>query len=375
MKVIFVWRGPSPYRVDFFNELGKYCDLTVLFEMRPQDISDKEQSWFNERYVNFNAIYLRGRKLFGRVWFCPNVFDYIKAMKNADILVVGMYSTMTQALLLLYLKACKIKYILNSDGGFIKRESLLTRLLKRFFIGGASAYLSSGKGTNKYLRFYGAINTIGIYPFTSAFEYEIKQKSNLSNKTDLKKKLDISEDTVILFTGQFIHRKGIDILLKSCVGLPRNCGVYIVGGIPTAEYLELVDQLQLHNIHFISFKPPKELQNYYGAADIYVLPTREDIWGLVINEAMAYGLPVITTDNCLAGLELIEDDKNGYIVETGNTEQLSKCINRLVLNKELRMKIGKNNRLKMLDYTIEKMALSHIELFLKLQAKTSSIDE
>lgn len=41
MNVIFVWRGPSPYRVDFFNELGKFCNLTVMFEMKPQDISDK----------------------------------------------------------------------------------------------------------------------------------------------------------------------------------------------------------------------------------------------------------------------------------------------------------------------------------------------
>lgn len=366
MKVIFVWRGPSPYRVDFFNELGKYCNLTVMFEMRPQDISDKKQSWFNERFVNFDAIYLKGRRLFGRVWFCPDVFDYIKEMKNADIMVVGMYSTMTQALLSLCLKMRRIKYILNSDGGFIKRENLLARSLKRFLIGGASAYLSSGKGTNKYLQFYGARNTIGIYPFTSAFEYEIEQKSNLSDKTELKNKLGIYEDTVVLFTGQFIHRKGIDVLLKSCVELPRNCGVYIVGGSPSAEYMTLVNQLKLHNIHFVSFKTPKDLQNYYGAADIYVLPTREDIWGLVINEAMAYGLPVITTDNCLAGLELVEDGKNGYIAETDNTEQLSKCINKLVLDKVLRAKMGENNKLKMQDYTIEKMALSHIDFFQKV---------
>ena len=374
MKVIFVWRGPSPYRVDFFNELGKYCDLTVMFEMKPQDISDKDQSWFNERYINFKAIYLKGRRLFGRVWFCYDVFDYVKEMKNADILVVGMYSTMTQALLSLYLKVHKIKYVLNSDGGFIKRENLLARSLKRFLIGGASAYLSSSKGTNKYLQFYGARSAIGIYPFTSAFEYEIEQKSNLSDKTVLKNKLSIDEDTVVLFTGQFIHRKGIDVLLKSCVGLPSNCGVYIVGGYPTAEYIALVNQFKLHNIHFVPFKPPKELQDYYGAADIYVLPTREDIWGLVINEAMAYGLSVITTDSCLAGLELIEDGKNGYIVETDNTEQLSKCINKLAVDKGMRVEMGKNNKLKMRDYTIEKMALSHIDFFKKLQVKTDDID-
>ena len=53
------------------------------------------------------------------------------------------------------------------------------------------------------------------------------------------------------------------------------------------------------------------------------MPTREDIWGLVINEAMAYGLPIITTDNCLAGLELIKNEENGYIIPVNNTELLA----------------------------------------------------
>lgn len=127
-----------------------------------------------------------------------------------------------------------------------------------------------------------------------------------ANKLFIKKELNITEDIVILFSGQFIPRKGIDILLKGSTNLPENVGVYIVGGKPCLEYLSLVDELQLKNIHFIDFKTPIELSNYYQAADIYVLPTREDIWGLVINEAMAYGLPVITTTNCLSGTELIE---------------------------------------------------------------------
>lgn len=366
MKVIFVWRGPSPYRVDFFNELGKLCDLTVLFEMKPKDITDKNKSWFNEQYINFNAIFLKGLNLFGKIWFCYDILDYVKEMKKSDIIVVGMYSTMTQLLLLLYLKLHRINYILNSDGGFIKHENSLVRFLKRFFIGGAKAYLSSSKGTNKYLRYYGAKSEIGLYPFTSAFKSEIEQKSNIGNKTELKKQLGIVEKTSILFTGQFIHRKGIDILLKACVGLPDNCGVYIVGGIPTAEYISIIEQLKLKNIHFVSFKPPKELHYYYGATDIYVLPTREDIWGLVINEAMSYGLPVITTDSCLAGIELVQDGVNGFIVKTDNVEQLSKRIKQLINNKELRLKMGENNKLKMRDYSIENMALAHWTFFTTL---------
>lgn len=59
MNVLFIWRGPSPYRVDFFNELGKLCNLTVLFEMRPNDIKDKKIEWFHEDYKYFKGIYLK----------------------------------------------------------------------------------------------------------------------------------------------------------------------------------------------------------------------------------------------------------------------------------------------------------------------------
>ena len=59
IKVLIIWRGPSPYRVDFFNELGKLCDLTVLFERRPDQITDKEKSWFHEDFTHFKGIYLK----------------------------------------------------------------------------------------------------------------------------------------------------------------------------------------------------------------------------------------------------------------------------------------------------------------------------
>ena len=176
--------------------------------------------------------------------------------------------------------------------------------------------------------------------------------------------MDISEEIIILYSGQFIYRKGIDILLKSCKELPPNCGVYIVGGKPTDEYLHIIKDYNLKNIHFVGFKKPSELEIYYEVADIYILPTREDIWGLVINEAMAYGLPVITTNKCLAGTELIENENNGFIVPVEDIGILSEKINILVKNEVLRNKIRVNNIQKIQTYTIENMADIHMKIFM-----------
>ncbi|MBE3128421.1 MAG: hypothetical protein IMZ60_01950, partial [Actinobacteria bacterium] len=60
LKVLFITNIPSPYRVDFFNELGKICDLTVLFER--QNASDRETTWLSNKRINFKEEYLKGKK-------------------------------------------------------------------------------------------------------------------------------------------------------------------------------------------------------------------------------------------------------------------------------------------------------------------------
>lgn len=370
MKVTFIWRGPSPYRVNFFNELGKYCNLSVLFERSPKNISDKNLKWFDEEYIGFTGIYLRGVNLLGRYWLCYDIVKYLNLLRKSDIVVIGMYSTLTQAILIMIMKLLNIKYVINSDGGFIKKESALSRYVKRILVGGAHGYLSSGKKTNEYLRYYGAKSNIYVYPFTSSSESDLVDKINDEEKNELKTHLGIIEKKIVLYSGQFIHRKGIDVLLKACVCLPDDCGVYIVGGKPTEEYLSILQANKLQNIHFIDFKTPKELVSYYKAADIYVLPTREDIWGLVINEAMSYGLPVITTDNCIAGLELINNGENGFIVPVESVSELHDKLILLLSSDDLRTQISANNRLKIRKYTIEKMAKIHIQIFNQLNSKS-----
>ena len=71
------------------------------------------------------------------------------------------------------------------------------------------------------------------------------------------------------------------------------------------------------------FMRKDQLKEYFLISDLFILPTKEDIWGLVMNEAMGYGLPVITTDKCIAGVELITDEINGYIVPINYVEELS----------------------------------------------------
>ena len=93
--------------------------------------------------------------------------------------------------------------------------------------------------------------------------------------------------------------------------------------------------------------------------------TRGDVWGLVINEAMSHGLPIITSDKCVAGLELV-DRSNGFIVDSENSQQASDIIRLLYNNQSLVDKLSESSLKKISNYTIESMAKRHLEIFNKI---------
>ena len=359
MRVLFMTNIPSPYRVDFFNALGEKCDLTVLFEN--ETAKSRDAAWRADDVINFNPVFLKGIRTGDAEALCPNVVHYLNRNKF-DLFVVGMYSSPTGMLAIEWMRMNKIPFVLSTDGGIRKPESELKHKFKAHFIGSATAWLSTGAVTNKYLEYYGAdLSKTTIYPFTSVRRKDVLTTCiDKKEKEKIKRKLGITESKAILSVGQFIHRKGYDLLLNAIRSCDPDVGVYIVGGKATKEYLALKNRYNLGNVHFVDFMSKNELAEYYKSADVFVLPTREDIWGLVINEAMAYGLPVVTTDKCVAGIEMIRENRNGAIVQSENIIELSKAINHVLQNSDWMSR----EALKTAEtYTIENMAKAHIELF------------
>lgn len=356
MKVLFLVNIPSPYRISFFNELGKICNLTVLFERRTSD--ERELEWFNNKIINFKAVFLDGLKINKDKALSFSVIKFFK--KNIyDFIIIGGYATPTGMLAINYLKFRKIPFGLNADGGLIDNNEFIgKKMMKKYYISSADFWLSSSKITTDYFQYYGAnISQIYLYPFTTIFERNlIKKPIDSKIKWELRNKLNITEEKVILSVGRFVYSKGFDVLLEACTKIPKEYGVYIVGGKPTKEYDEFVRKFNLNNVHFIGFKSKEELKEYYMSSDLFVLPTRKDVWGLVINEAMCYGLPVITTDKCVAGLELVKDYENGFIIPVNDSKNLAEKIRKVMKDNELSAKMSKNNLIKIKKYTIENMA-------------------
>lgn len=363
-KILFLVNTPSPYRIKFFNELGKLCDLTVLFEQRSS--IRRDSTWYSKNYTGFKAVFLKGVKIKKDTILSIDVSNYLKKNKY-DIFIVGGYSTPTGMLAIELLNFRKIPFILNVDGGIIKKDSNYKYKIKKRYISSATYWLSTGEYTSKYLMHYGAQKErIFNYPFTSVYEKDIlNDLVSYEEKEKMKSELKISGSKMILAIGRFIYSKGFDVLLKASENLPKEYEVYIIGGQPTDEYLNLIKKYKLDNVHFINFKSEKDLKKYYMASDLFVLPTRGDVWGLVINEAMAMGLPIITTDQCIAGLELIENNKNGFIVPVEDESILNNKIKTILNDANKRKIMSINNINKIKNYSIENMAIEHIRIFEK----------
>ena len=361
MKVLFITNIPSPYRVDFFNELGKQCDLTVIFERSAS--AERDASWRNYGVESFAPIILQGLQWGADGAFCPGICKYLK-IRQYDHVIVSDFTSPTGMLAISHMRRKKIPYWLESDGGFAKNGLGWKEKLKTSIMKGAAGYFSTAKEHDRYYLQYGAEHDrIFRYPFSSLHSRDLltvpvsKQEQSI-----LRNKLRMQEEKIVLSVGQFIHRKGFDVLLEAMTRLPKNVGCYFVGGQPTEEYLQLVESHHLDHVHFVGFCNKTALAKYYQAADLFVLPTREDIWGLVINEAMANGLPVITTDRCIAGLELVQDGENGYIVPAGDAQILADRM-KVVLEDETvlsRMRVRSLRRIA--GYTVEKMAERHMEI-------------
>ncbi len=190
-------------------------------------------------------------------------------------------------------------------------------------------------------------------------------------RSDLRNQLAIGNgEIVLLFVSRNYKRKGLEVLIKSIACLKNKAAflkVLVVGRGNPSPYLRLADRHGvLDKLLFVGEE--KKIEKYYGAGDILVLPTSYDPFSNVCLEALACGLPVITTENNGAA-ELIIQGKNGYTVkDTGDPEALARSITRL-LSEEVRAEMGRHARTTAQKYTLEKNTQETIALYEKVRER------
>ena len=163
---------------------------------------------------------------------------------------------------------------------------------------------------------------------------------------------------VFLYVGRLWWGKGLDHLLDAFSALQRRTqeevSLLFVGDGPEEQRLRSRQQAEgLRNVAFAGFAQKPDLPRYYAAADVFVFPTLGDPYGLVVDEAMASSLPVISTSAAGEIGDRIEDGVNGYIIPPENSAALLDRMERLAHAPELRGRMGEASARKITGHSPE----------------------
>lgn len=357
-KILFVFNHPAPYKVKLLNELSKFYDLTVIFER--DNNKDRNKGFYSENKYEFNYVQIKGIKIGKENFFSTGVKNHIKE-NHYDLIIMNGYSTIAEMFALRYLKKHNIPYAFYINGGIIKeKETKLKKNVKTSFISGAKFYFSPDERSNEYLIYYGADSSkIYNYPYSTIFENELLNKKVTKEEVEeTKVKYGIKEENVFISVGQLIERKNYLELLKFYKEYNVKDHLIIVGeGPQKAKILDYIAENGLTNITLVDFLNHEEIFKLFHISKAFLFPSKEDIYGHVVNEALSQGLPVITTSNVNSGLHLIKDGYNGFIIENINSQNTLEALNYCLANdmKENCIKVARDN-------TIEKMRDAHIKI-------------
>jgi glycosyltransferase involved in cell wall biosynthesis len=142
-----------------------------------------------------------------------------------------------------------------------------------------------------------------------------------------------------LYVGRLDAEKGLDTLLEAFRDVP---GELLLVGSGTDE--ERLRALAGERVHFEGPHDRDELVDYYARADVFVLPSRSEPWGMVLNEAAAAALPIVTTEGVGAAHDLVEDGSNGFVVPVDDAAALAHALRTLAGDKALRRSAGHRSR-------------------------------
>ena len=360
-KVLIVFNHPAPYKVRLFNELSKYFDLHVIFER--DSASDRNKNFYFEEKYNFTTHKIHGIK-FGREGFISSGVKKHLQYNEYDLVIMNGYSHFAEMNAINWMKKWKAPYVLYINGGTIKKESSLKRKIKHHYISRANAYFSPDEESNKYLTYYGANpQRILNYPYSTIYENEIVKER--PNKEEIRKELNIKFDKVFVSSGQLIKRKNYLSLVKEWKKFPENYGFFLIGdGKQRNEIEELIKSENIKNVVLTGFLSREEMFKYFRAADAFLFPSKEDIYGHVINEALSQGIPAISTNKVNSAVKLIKNAKNGFLLNELKGKELEKAVNEI-----LKLDLFDNCVNTAKENTIEKMAERHVEMINEVISK------
>lgn len=324
-RAVFITNIPSPYRVDFFSFLQKTYpeyEFHIIFSgagMENRKWTVELEGLEHYHFLKSHTIIIR-KRFDDRYVFLPVGVE--RTLREiAPELVFAMEYNPTILRAVHWCRKRKIPFISWTDGTLNSEKNIgkVQRLSRSYIVKRAAAFIASSTASKEAQIAYGAA----------------PEKCFLSYLTvDIQKyltKKDSYQARQLIYVGSLIQRKGLDLLLPALAQTSEDIRLVIVGEGQEKPLLEQqIEKLNLtERVEFKGYVEGEALRRLYMESDAFILPTREDCFGLVLLEAMCASLPVISSKYADGARDLIEEGKNGYIVDPEDTDAFAKTIERI----------------------------------------------
>ena len=349
-RVLLVPNKAMWYRMPLFLGLSKLYDIKFLFTQEKGNIA-KNVKELNE--LNYEI--LPNLKLFPQPYpqnVSLNVLlKLIKDKDNYDIVIWGDNLLFEGWVSFFISKLLRKPFILWSDSwDWPGHRSSLNRIvlpLINFVKKHSNACVVHGiKHKEHFISLGTPSDKIFVVGSVSIVNEESK---DIIQKETIREKLGLRNKKIILFVGRLIKRKGAQYLIKAFSKLKEyrdDISLIIIGDGDCKKELQILcENLGMEkDVHFLGWIKNERLAPYYSLCNVFVLPASAEPWGLVLNEAMSLGKPVISTTGVGAAYDLIKDGVNGFTVPEKDVDALYNAMKKIISDPELEKKMGKKSK-------------------------------
>lgn len=354
MKITIITNIPAPYRIPIYEIIAnKYGnDFLVIFASK----SEANRSW-NLNKFNFNHLFLKENVKAKKDGFnyVHNNIDVLHHLKefNPDVVITTGFNP-THLYAWLYSLVLRKKHIPMTDGWLESEKNLsfIHKFVRKLVFKTSNAFIGASKNSLLLYKSYG-IDEKKL--FKSHLCIDNKRFHNSISFKD--------REYDLMFSGQFTERKLPFLFADTAQKVSKrikNLKVLILGDGPLKE--EFFSKLQEYNInyHYAGFVSQEELPKFYSNSKLFLFTTRLDPWGVVVNEALASGTPVITTKYAGVVNDLLIDKLNGSVLEI-DSDQWSKHVIEILSNINLWQVLSLNAKESVKEFNFDNAAKGIIE--------------
>lgn len=324
MKIFVLFVEPMLYGMDLIHEVYERTEYEYQYVYCTSKLTGKDDILLPD-----NAFVCQGTEKEHQ----EQVVSILEQFRP-DFAVINGYVGGEQTAAIKYCRRQKIPYAIESDTPLHIPSNKLKALAKKIYLRGLlhNPYcygFPGGTLQKENLVYYGIPEEKNyIMPMSVSSERLLKVSDEIPDKETWKKKFGISDKKTFLFVGRLAEVKNVVLLIKAFQKIKQkysDTALLIVGDGPERTMLEqLVKDGQIGDVIFPGYVVFPEIVQYYKMADVFILPSVHEPWGLVVNEAMIMGLPVIASSDVGCRLDLIRDRENGFIFESNNVKDLKR---------------------------------------------------